>query len=155
MKNLLAKVKKKIFKEREEDDTKYIIIVDSDQYADLNDNDKAITMSSNIFREYKISNYKYYDMNDYLTIKSLKGKDSGIKNSLYPLNIFNDINEQEDKVAVIELDFNKDNLLYEFLSSDISKMYDIEMSITPETYCTGKVQAALAKLKYRVNVAYD
>lgn len=155
MKNLLEKVQKKIFRDREKDNTKCIIMVDSNQYADLDNNDKAIVMSSNIFREYKVSNYKYYNLNDYLTIRSLKGKDSGIKNSLYPLNIFNDINEQEDRVAVIELDFNKDNLLYEFLSNDISKWYDIEMSITPETYCTGKVQAALAQLKYKINVVYD
>lgn len=156
MKNLLEKVKKKIFRDREEDDdSKNIIIVDSGEYVGLDDNEKVFSMSSSIFRRYNISTYRYYNLNDYLTIKTLGGRDSGIKNSLYPLNIFNDIDAQEENVAVIEFDVSVDDLLYEFLSN--AKFYDVSICLKKDVYYSGPVQSAFAKLKLcdHRNIIFD
>lgn len=157
MKSFVGNLAKKIFKNKEDNSSKTIIIVDSGEYVGLDDNEKVFAMSSYILRKFNISTYRYYNLNDYLTIKTLGGRDSGIKNSLYPLNIFNDINAQEENVAVIEFDVNVDNLLYEFLSNDASKLYDVSISLKKDVYYSGPVQSALAKLKLcdHTNIIFD
>ena len=113
MKSLFKEIEKKLFWGGK----KRIIIINEKEF-DLYDEE----CKKGILRYYaedicKECPYKFYRASYYETIRSLNGRDSGIHNSLYPLNIEQEISDQKEYIAIVAIDPNKlmDGWLYSFL----------------------------------------
>lgn len=119
MKSLFKEIEKKLFWKNR----KRIIIINEKEF-DLYDRDGK----SRVLKHYaddvsKDSWFKFYRLSYFQTIKSLKGRDSGIHDSTYPENIIREIQEQNEYIAIVAInpDDLMDGWLYNFLKSMYSK----------------------------------
>lgn len=113
MKNLFKEIKKKLFWKNK----KHIIIINEKEFDLYDEHGKSNVLNCYVNDIRKNCPYKFYRLSWYETIKSLKGRDSGIHDSTYPKNIIKEISDQNEYIAIVAINPTKlmNGWVYKFL----------------------------------------